>query len=220
MRPRARSTAIVAAVLLLVVAAPLIYKFREFYRDLKKYGGIDITDTKADVMYRLGYPIAVVGVAPKLADGSGGAPAIYVTIKNADPKDSLPPGKRIEDFDEWTYQVGKDTDLETTMHVEFDPASSKVDSIYCIDLREGDTYRLCPSLAGVKDGDSEDQVKDKLGKFTRSRHDGLLKTVRYDDLGVEFVLRRERVYLLRNYRTKGDIPSMLWRYVCSAFPTL
>jgi hypothetical protein len=37
---------------------------------------------------------------------------------------------------------------------------------------------------------------------------------------VEFVLRRERVYLLRNYRAKGDIPSMLWRYVCSAFPTL
>jgi hypothetical protein len=216
---RAKPVQLAIVVLLLAVIAPIGYKFRDFYRDLKKYGGVEVADTKADVLYRLGYPVAVVGTAPKLADGSGGTPVVYVTIKDADPKDSLPPGKRIEDFDEWTYPVGKDIPLDTTMHVEFDPASSKVDSVYCIDLREGNAYRLCPSLAGVHDGDSEEQVKDKLGKFTRFRHDGLLKTIRYDDLGIEFVLRRERVYILRDYRVKESVVSMLWRYVVSSIPT-
>ena len=53
-----------------------------------------------------------------------------------------------------------------------------------------------PSLAGVSDGDSEQEVIRKLGPPDASSIEGVTKRLHYRTPGIWFTLTKERVYML------------------------
>jgi hypothetical protein len=211
---------IFAGLLVIGLITLLFWRFHYFLRDLEEYCGIKTIYDRAESMYRLGYPPAVLAQTETAADGSGSWQTIYSTDRDADPKNAMPADKRIDDFNEWVYFDPKTGLSEATVHVVFDPKTNHVESISCVDLAEGSTRHTCPAFLGVEDGDTEEQLKDKLGKFNQQRYDGALKTVRYDALGVDFVLRRGRIYVLRTNREKGNVPIIFWRFVLTLLAPL
>jgi hypothetical protein len=189
--------------------------------DLEEYCGLRTHYDRAESMYRLGYPPAVLAPTETAADGSTWQ-TIYSTDRDAEPKNAMPAGKRVEDFNEWVYFDAKVGLSESTVHVTFDPRTNELVSVSCVDNAEpvSGARHPCPAFLGVQDGDSEDQLREKLGKYSQQRFDGPLKTVRYDDLGVDFVLKRGRVYAIRNNREKGAWPREFWRMVITYVPSI
>lgn len=214
-----RNLAIAGGGLALVLFALLGWKFREFVHDLDKYGNVHVTDDRAEALYRLGYPPVVVAVAPIAEDGSGGGRTTYFTGREPGAPDGMPANTKVENYNEWIYFDPKVGLGGTSIRVAFEPSTSNVLSISCVDLEGVEAHHPCPPLTGVADGDTEEQVKEKLGKFSRAWHDGPYKTIRYDDIGVEFVLRREKVYALRDYRARSGYPSMFLRFLITLIPT-
>jgi len=189
---RIRKRTIVTTIVLLAVAA-LAIGFARFDEGLNQYCNVKRTDRRADVLYRLGYPPEVIGPVPK----NGGttwenmAP-VYWTDAKVNPKNAMPSGTEVKDYNEWTYTSGDQLGPDGMLSVEFDPLDSSVISISCM----GFTANSCPPLATVRWNDTEDQVERKLGAPTRSALDGVSKTLWYDDVGLRFYLTKGRVYML------------------------
>jgi hypothetical protein len=214
-----RNSQIALGVIAVLLLGTLVYKYRDFLHELEKYGNVHVTDDRAEALYRLGYPPVVVAIAPIAEDGSGGGRTTYFTSREPGAPDAMPPNTKIENYSEWIYFDPKIGLGGTSIRVAFDSSSNEVVSVSCVDLEGVEARHPCPSLAGVFDGDTEDQVKEKLGKFSRAWHDGPYKTIRYDDIGVEFVLRREKVYALRDYRARSNYFAMFWRFLVTLNPT-
>jgi len=88
--------------------------------------------------------------------------------------------------------------------VTFNPEKTAVIVIECY---SDDRLGRCPSIAGISDGASEQEVVRKLGKPERSSIEGVTKSLYYSAVGVRLVLSKERVYMLgindRRYKRRS-----------------
>jgi hypothetical protein len=205
---------------LVIISAVLIaggIGFREFCRDLLKYGNIHNYDDRDEVLYRLGFPAAVLDDSQKNHPYPGRRS--YLTNREAsaaDPDRVIPEGRTVADYYEWSYPVRGAPNAKATMYVDFDRATKFVENIDCVDFTDPPHY--CSPLAGISIGDSEDRVRDRLGKPDRFTLDGVTKTMSYDGVGVEFKLTKGSVYYLRLSRTDSrNIFELLDFFVRSLF---
>ena len=77
---------------------------------------------------------------------------------------------------------------------------------------------LCPALAGIRAGDTEEHVRFVLGSPMRVSYNSVSKTTRYDDLGVEFVLTQGHVYGLTLFAApRHRFATFFHRYIRAAF---
>jgi hypothetical protein len=171
-----------------------------FAGGLDHYCGVYRTDDRKEVLYRLGAPTSVIG-----APVDGWAP-VY-TPGSTDPKQAIPTGKSESDFPSWGYNP----DNDTTVTVEFTDTNG-VDNISCMTGHA----RGCPMLAGVAFDDTEEEVIRKLGRHhARYMLNGVSKRLRYDDIGVEFLLTKDRVYTLTLLGQRPPLYATLHDYILS-----
>jgi hypothetical protein len=185
---------------LLAVAGALgigLSGFYEFAKELQKYCGVRTNYDRNEVLYRLGFPATVLDDSQKNSKYPGRRS--YETNRKAaveDPDRVMPAGKTVSDYLEWSYLLKNLSNNSTAnVYVDFDPATKQIENIDCVDFT--DTQHLCPPLAGIAVGDSEDRVRDRLGTPDRYELDGVTKTMSYDSIGVEFKLTKGTVYYLR-----------------------
>ena len=145
-----------------------------------------------------------------------GALATHVyTDKNRDPKNALPEGKSINDYNEWGYDMTEDG--ATSVQVTFDAGKRSVQRVSCIDIDHSKAPH-CAALADIQSGGAEEQVTARLGRPNRFKLDGVSKTISYDDLGVEFILTKGHVYYLTLFKGGGQEFDMFKRYLRSIPP--
>jgi hypothetical protein len=101
-------------------------------------------------------------------------------------------GKSVRDYDDWVYDVHGDNQVDLIVH--FDKAA--VVSIECITHGDGTRVGRCPSIAGIADGSSEQDVLAKFGSPDQVGLDGVTKRIRYPKLGIFFLLTKQRVYIV------------------------
>ena len=101
---------------------------------------------------------------------------------------NLEKGKRVQDYRDWVVYEDNLYRLDVT----FDEKAALV-AISCFSKAR---LGSCPSIAGVTDGDSEQEVIRKLGAPGTSRIQGVTKRITYPDLGIVIRLEKERVYTL------------------------
>ena len=185
--------------------------FLRFKAALETYCGIRLTYDRKEVLYRLGYPPVVLDEPEKTEFGYW--QRVYYTDRKGDPKNVLPADKHIEDFREWSYSKGPVTET-----IRFNASGTAIESVSCMELQD-DPQGLCPPIASVATGDTEEQLKHKLGEHHfRYRMDGVSKTIRYDDFGIEILLTKDKVYGLTLLRDRSDTKLVLLRYLQSALP--
>jgi hypothetical protein len=107
----------------------------------------------------------------------------------------LDQGRTPSDFLEWSYKITSD---DSRIDVVFD-ADKKVKSIQCY----SNGYLNCPSVFGLHDGSTEDDVIARLGKPTSEAVNGVAKRMVYDPYNVMFYLTKKQVYMI--YVTE-DLP--------------
>jgi hypothetical protein len=118
-----------------------------------EYAGIRLGMGPDEVLYINGSPPAVYGEAEKEGKWRGFQPIIET--KN------LEKGKLVQDYQVWSYEQSSNR-----IDVTFNPEKTAVVAIDCYSI---DRQRRCPSIGGVKDGDSELEVIRKLGTPGTSR---------------------------------------------------
>jgi hypothetical protein len=100
------------------------------------------------------------------------------------------------DYEHWGYRLSAAKfNAGTTIDLTFDKKTHTLTKITCTSLPMD---RLCPTLRGLKDGDSEEDIIRQFGKSSMAHIDkeSHVKTISYDDVGVEFLLQRRKIYIL------------------------
>jgi hypothetical protein len=187
-----------AAVALLGAAA---YEGRDtmavFWRDRPvqqtAYYGVDISDGKSEVEYKLGVPPNVVGPVDESQSGWRRAAPVYDV--SADPSkdtNAMPHGRDFVSFDEWSYSVPSDPGGH--LSIMFDPETKKVREIGC--FSSSVTRGSCNGAAGVNVGDNEADVKSNLGAPMSEELSGVSKSLTYSKLNVKLYLTKQKVYMI------------------------
>ena len=148
------------------------------------YMGFRLGETQSEVMYKLGYPPNVIGAEP-LGDWPGYP--VYDTSRN-DPKNAMPAGTSIEDYLEWSYPQG-----ERRIDLRFSAQSQRLESVTCYSA----SFQNCPTLYGVRLGQSDTEVVEALGSPSRSSITGVAKILEYPALGLTLTLAKGRVYMMK-----------------------
>lgn len=146
--------------------------------------GFRLGETQSEVMYKLGYPPNVIGAEP-LGDWPGYP--VYDTSRN-DPKNAMPAGTSIEDYLEWSYPQG-----ERRIDLRFSAQSQRLESVTCYSA----SFQNCPTLYGVRLGQSDTEVVEALGSPSRSSITGVAKILEYPALGLTLTLAKGRVYMMK-----------------------
>jgi hypothetical protein len=218
MRLNRKAVALGICLLILGLGVVILNNTTQFVRSLRSYSDVHLTDAKADVLYRLGYPPWVLGDSEKAPDiGEGYWQPIYNTDAKAEPKNAMPEGKKIQDFDGWSYPLGDQSHGTASTSVTFDHATNKVTSVSCMNTADV-PLQSCPPLAGIKFGDTEESVLERYGKPYRFQLDGVTKKIRFDDLGIELALVRGKVYMLTLHSENEDQFAVIKRYLRSLLP--
>ena len=162
-----------------------------------EYAGLRLGINPDEVMYIKGYPPSVLVEAPKPPTSS--QRNIFDDLPIEVATSSLKDGKLVQDYPDWKYKT-----FQSSLYVTFDPKNRALIAITCY---SDDQLRRCPPMAGVSDGDGEQEVIGKLGPAEESRIQGLLKYLSYDALGVQLTLFRDKVQTLHvndlKYRCQG-----------------
>lgn len=154
------------------VVAGTVISFNDFSDSLDGYYGVKMSDTRAEVHYRLGEPLMV-------SDGEG-KEFFNGTAEGTAP---IPTAKTINDFSRWKYR-----NMGALIAVDF--AKEKVEAVSC--LEEVDSDR-CSQIAGVGSRTTEERLLSVLGKPSKTRVSDGSKTFKYEDLGVSYGLIKGEV---------------------------
>lgn len=149
-----------------------------------------------EVIYYLGKPAAVELRKPiDLKDlGSEGV------IKQTE----IPKDRRLESYNVWFYPVGNGMFAFDNAHpnlgLVFGKETGTLIAIGCVSFNMN---RSCPDINRITDGSGEEEVLKQFGNPSESRIDNYsyVKTIVYDNLGVEFMLIKRRVYSVRIYQS-------------------
>lgn len=193
----------VVVTIVVIAVGWMAFSALRFANSLDRYAGVYRTDDRREVLYRLGHPAGVLG-KPEVLQGMCCFQMNYVP-GSSDPKNAMPDGKTESDFPGWTYEPASDT----TVTVNFDP-QDHVESVECLTGQPNG----CLSLAGIYFDDTEEEVIRKLGRrHARYKLEGMSKTIRYDDLGVEFTLMKDRVYMMSLLANHAPQYEVIFDYV-------
>lgn len=191
-----RKSALSRIVWILLAAGVVVYAMAWTFRAYRLFGdqlsalcGITLGDTRGEIRYKRGEPPIVYG---DLQPGDSIAHPYY-TDREKDPDNALPEGADITTYHTWTYYNGSSPNPQ--LDITFDPALGRVSKIDCIDQSDPPT-NYCTRLAGLGIGDQESRIVSFLGTPTRQPIDEKsgVKTMEYSDLGLVFLLARQRVY--------------------------
>ncbi|MGH8232233.1 MAG: hypothetical protein ACRESY_10465 [Steroidobacteraceae bacterium] len=174
---------------LLFAAGWTFRSYGRFSDQLSGVAGMTLGDTQGEVKYKLGIPPIVSGSSDP---GDAGVRAYY-TDPQKDPTHAMPQGVDIDHFHTWSYDNGSLTGPH--LDLTFDPATSRVSRIVCIDNSDPATV-YCGRLLGISIGDPEGRVSTVLGEPTRQYIDEKLgvKTMEYGDIGAAYLLAKQRVF--------------------------
>jgi hypothetical protein len=193
-----RSRAIVLWVLfvlcaLLFATGWTLRSYARFSDQLSTLGGMSLGDTRGDARYKLGVPPVLYG-----SDEPGEAGMrVYYTDPEKDPQkdpaNALPAGTDINSFHTWSYELG--SSLGPHLDLTFDSRSGHIAKIACVDQSNPPTS-YCGRFLGMAVDDPEARIIGQLGSPTRQLIDDRtgVKTMEYGDIGVIFMLARQRVF--------------------------
>jgi hypothetical protein len=153
-----------------------------------EYAGLRLGIGPDEVIYIKGVPKTVYGEPETEGDMKGSRPTFET--------EKLEKGKLVRDYTEWAYDVD-----HSRIDVDFNNEKTAVISIKCYSM---DKLYRCPPILGVRDGDSEKEVIQKLGAPTSSRIErssvpgieGAVKYMSYPNLGINLILEREQLYYM------------------------
>jgi len=201
------AVAVLAIVAGVAAAAILIQQRQSREEQLASYYGVKLGSSKNEVGYVLGYPSAVQG--PLRPDPQHKDWQISDELKVNESGDlegtpSDPPGgSALKKFDEWHYDFPPDR-----VSVQFDQVKKTATSITCMQHEDrGDSK--CRPILGATVGSSEAEVVKALGPPEHEGLDGVFKTMDYPSLGIQLMLTKSHVYLIRK-SAPGDVNNP-WR---------
>lgn len=119
-----------------------------------------------------------------------GVPA-WASSTGTEVKSDLPKGTSVNDYDQWSWDVPNAG--RSTIDADFDGRKNLI-RVECFDF--SDTHKACPDHLGVAVGMTEEGVIVALGQPDKSSIDGFdeVKTLTYQDVGVDLLLTRGKVY--------------------------
>jgi hypothetical protein len=169
----------------------IVRAYGRFGAQLSALGGLALGDTRGDIRYKLGVPPVVFD---KAEAGETGIGAYYTsTDPEKDPVNALPEGADINSYPIWSYTYGP----SPGPHVDltFDASTGRISKISCIDSSDPPTS-YCGRIVGAGIGDPEFRIAALFGSPLRQSIDDRsgVKTMDYSDIGVLFLLARQRVY--------------------------
>lgn len=197
--------AVIAVVI--AITAWLKTDFTNFVNQFNAYCNVYRTDTRADVRYRLGNPPWVENNTAN-ADGFM---SVYKTDAAAGSNSAIPPNKIADEFYIWVYPVSSVEGLNNSINVSFDASNKKVRYISCMGSEASD----CPPLAGVSINETEKNIIHHLGQPNRTKLEGLAKEIWFDDVGLQFLLTKGRVYKMTMTVDKIKDSYLVCRYIKS-----
>jgi hypothetical protein len=190
---------------ILLAAGFVIYAVYNAYRSyvrltvqLASLGGVTLGDSRGDVRYKRGDPPVVYG-APQSGESVVHG---YFTDPKKNPANALPEGTDTDTFPTWAYS-NNDT-LNPHFDVTFDSKTGRVGKIDCVDQSDPPTS-YCDRVAGLGVWDSEGRVISLLGAPTQQSIDEKsgVKTIEYNDIGLVFLLQRQRIFAIYLYGTES-----------------
>ena len=182
---------------------------------LSGLGGITLGDSRGEVRYKRGDPPFVYGTAQP----GQTTVRVYYTDRQKDPDNALPEGTDVDGYPTWSYANGPS--LDTRLDVTFDPKSGRTSKIDCIDRSDPPTF-YCGRVAGIGIWDAESRIMLLLGKPTQQWIDDRsgVKTMDYRDIGVIFLLRKQRVYGISMTGLEARKPVPMGRFLIWLIGTL
>jgi hypothetical protein len=151
---------------------------------LTEYWGVRLGAGREDVRYIHGSPPFVLGPWFAVCPGQ----AVYSTGPAPTPDElPLPAGKRDGDFDDWAYG-----DTRNFRHQVIRFESGRVATIEC--YAHIDDPRPCPSIEGIRTGDTEAKVRMALGQPTIEHVSNCVKTMWFEGRHLTVKLEQGRVY--------------------------
>ncbi len=177
----------VGVIALVSYGSTLTKRYQTFRSSLEGLGGVKLLDSREEVIYRLGRPTYVVAPLDPSEGFFPGRRIFYPSLPRKD-ENALPAGSKIQDFPGWTYEM---TPINTRLEIEFSPSGNVQIVSWYSDSQ--DPMEWGP-IAGINNGDLEEEVLSLLGKPTTSSLNGTTKTLHYRDLGLEVTLAKGRAY--------------------------
>jgi hypothetical protein len=184
--------------------------FRSYSRltvQLASLGGVTLGDSRGEVRYKRGDPPVVYG-APLPGESVVHG---YFTDPKTDPANALPEGTDTDTFPTWAYS--NNATMNPHFDVTFDAKSGRVAKIDCVDQSDPPTS-YCDRVAGLGIWDAEGRITSLLGAPTQQSIDEKsgVKTMDYSDIGLVFLLKRQRVFAIYLYGTEAHKPLPMNRF--------
>jgi hypothetical protein len=182
----------------------LAVQYRAFTDQLTVAENIHISDSRQEVMYRLGMPTHVLG-APEKGDGGFWLPFYRLAAEQSD-KDAMPSGTKVEDYRQWVYD---EVSTNVRLTIEF----NKSGLVESLELYTDDSKPYgWGSVAGLYSGDSEEKIL-RFGVPSKQHLQGVTKTIEYADLGLEITLTKGKAYMVTLKGVPQNSPAVFWRYI-------
>jgi hypothetical protein len=178
--------------------------YANFRTSTLQANGIRLSDSRPEVMYRLGVPTYVLD-----DDASTDKWMLMYQVDGTDPVNRMPEGTKVEDYREWEYDEAPDRSTPR-FQVTFDEQGN-VEALTWISTDYGASWG---PVARVRSGDSEEKLRS-LGVPTKESIDGVSKRMEFADLGLAFTLTKGRVYMVEIRRHESNFFSTARRYVRS-----
>lgn len=195
---------LILAVGVLAYGVRLAVQYRAFRAQLTVVRNVHISDSREEVMYRLGVPTHVLG---ELAEGEWGLSKwVYEVAGEKGDQNTMPSGTQVKDYSEWVYG---EPNNPVRFTVEFDKTGLvKSLNLYC----ESSVRNGWGPVAGIYCGDSEEKVL-RLGTPSELKLNGVSKTIEYSDLGLKITLSKGKAYMVTLKGVPQNGPSPFWRYL-------
>jgi hypothetical protein len=203
------STLVAALIALLF----MVLGYKEFHRSLNVFNEISFSDSRAEVLYRLGQPTYVLG---PIENWGSWQTVYYLHGPKGDPN-TMPSDTQLDDYNEWFYQDPnsqyKFTNSQDTFNVTFNTKGLIESITFYSNTTNNSSWG---PIAGICNGDPEEKVLH-LGEPSLNSIKGTIKTIEFSDIGLEFNLTKGRVYRVKVRNSKKKEYSTLVRFLNSLF---
>lgn len=150
---------------------------------MTSYAEVKLGDSAEQVRYALGHPPTFLHKSEETKTGNPFDEFLEV-VKSDDPAKA----HLLKQSNVWQYPGRTSTEISVT----FDKPGGVVDSVAC--YSQG-SYS-CPSVFGIEDGTSEEEVVEHLGKPDAETLDQAAKVMRYNRYNLTLYLVKKQVYML------------------------
>ena len=149
------------------------------------YQGIELSDGKEEVQYKLGAPEMVQEPEDPNSEWHDFWRVYTVAAPNSDTANALPHGRHFSSFDSWSYNLPSGD-----VTIRFDPETHKVIRVTCF------TSTSCSAIGAISIGAGELAVKRAWGAPTSEDLRNGTKTLTYEALNIRLVLAKQKVYMI------------------------